>query len=85
MEEVKDDKIRLYGLKDKDGQEYELILLGFGCNWVEVKPIVKPVLDLDTFRYHVLCARATLYPGKTIEEVNTILDKIEEECKKAKI
>lgn len=30
----------------------------------------------ETFRYHVLCARATLYPGKTIEEVNKIIDEL---------
>jgi hypothetical protein len=32
----------------------------------------------DSYRFNVLCARATLYPGKSIEEV---LDIIEENIK----
>jgi len=28
------------------------------------------------WKYHLVCARATLYPGKTLEEVNTIVDKL---------
>jgi hypothetical protein len=27
----------------------------------------------DLFIYHTLCARATLYPGKTIEKVDLII------------
>ena len=27
----------------------------------------------DLFIYHILCARTTLYPGKTIEEVDLII------------
>jgi hypothetical protein len=29
-------------------------------------------------RWHTICARATLYPGKTIEEVISILDSLED-------
>ena len=29
----------------------------------------------DEFRYHQLCARATLYPGKSYEEVIKIIEK----------
>lgn len=28
----------------------------------------------EHYKYHTLCARATLYPGKTIEEVTAIVD-----------
>jgi len=29
----------------------------------------------ESYRYHTLCARATLYPGKSIEEVQEIIEK----------
>lgn len=35
--------------------------------------------DFDEFRYHQLCARATLYPDKSYEEV---VDIIEEQIQK---
>ena len=28
----------------------------------------------DSYRYHTMCARATLYPNKTIEEVESIIE-----------
>ena len=28
----------------------------------------------DSFRYHALCARLTLYPNKTIEEAQEIIE-----------
>ena len=31
----------------------------------------------ELFRHNIVCARATLYPGKTIEEVHKIVDEIE--------
>lgn len=33
--------IKLYGLKDNKGTPYELILRGYGTNWVEIRPIKK--------------------------------------------
>lgn len=33
-------------------------------------------IDKESFREHTLAARATLYPGKTYEEVSEIVDKI---------
>jgi hypothetical protein len=30
---------------------------------------------VELIKYHELCAKATLYPGKTIEEVEEILNK----------
>ena len=32
--------------------------------------------DFESFKYHSICARATLYPRKTIEEVEAILEQI---------
>ena len=35
----------------------------------------EPKLSLqDSFRYHALCARLTLYPNKTIEEAQEIIE-----------
>jgi hypothetical protein len=34
-----------------------------------------PMSIEDSYRYNVLCARATLYPDKTIEEVQEIIEK----------
>ena len=35
----------------------------------------EPKMSLqDSFRYHALCARLTLYPNKTIEEAKEIIE-----------
>jgi len=36
----------------------------------------------ESARYHIVCARATLYPGKSIDEVNEIVDELLEKCRK---
>jgi len=35
--------------------------------------------DFESFKYNCICARATLFPGKTIEEVETILNSMKKE------
>jgi hypothetical protein len=32
-------------------------------------------MEKELIKYHELCAKATLYPGKTIEEIKKILNK----------
>jgi DNA-binding transcriptional MocR family regulator len=32
----------------------------------------------ENFKYHALCARATLYPGKSIEEISVLLDSLKD-------
>lgn len=32
----------------------------------------------ETYRHHMICARATLFPDKTLEEVQEIVDKLSE-------
>ena len=34
--------------------------------------------DTDSVKYHALCARATLFPNKTIEEAKKLIDKMYE-------
>jgi hypothetical protein len=34
-----------------------------------------PMDSFESYKYHSICARATLYPNKTIEEVEEILEK----------
>jgi len=46
-----------------------------------IKRLNEPVdtpddIKKESFRYNIVCARATLYPGKTIEEVHKIVDKL---------
>jgi len=43
----------------------------------DVSGLLQPINQMnekDSYRYHTMCARATLYPNKTIEEVNTIIE-----------
>lgn len=43
----------------------------------DVSDLVHPITPMsieNSYRYNTLCARSTLYPGKTIEEVNTIIE-----------
>lgn len=42
-----------------------------------MKDVNKEYLEMsfeDSYRYHTICARATLFPGKTIDEVIVIID-----------
>lgn len=42
-----------------------------------------PQMSLEeSFRYHTLCARSTLYPNKTIEEVKDIIEDTMIRCNK---
>jgi len=51
-------------------------------NWESIKKKIDAIktkgvgTDWESVKYNSLCARATLYPGKTLEEVQTILDKL---------
>jgi hypothetical protein len=43
----------------------------------DVSGLLQPITQMsneDLYRYHTMCARATLYPNKTIEEVNAIIE-----------
>lgn len=44
-------------------------------NYYNTKGWKENIVDEST-RYHIMCARATLFPGKSIEEVNKIIDKL---------
>lgn len=42
-----------------------------------VSGLLQPINQMsskETYRYHTMCARATLYPNKTIEEVSAIIE-----------
>jgi len=43
----------------------------------DVSGTLQPINQMsakNSYRYHTMCARATLYPNKTIEEVITIIE-----------
>jgi hypothetical protein len=40
----------------------------------QYQTIEQPVDQFESFKYHTLCAMATLYPGKSTEEVTAIID-----------
>lgn len=70
-------------LKNKDSQLSYVI--GTVCELIEENDNLKKLSDesshlspFEHYKYHTLCARATLYPGKTIEEVTAIVDSLKE-------
>ena len=43
----------------------------------DVSHLLQPVTQIseeDSYRYNIMCARATLYPNKSIEEVKMIIE-----------
>jgi hypothetical protein len=47
------------------------------CPIHDVSGLLQPITPMsreDSYRYHTMCARATLYPNKTIEEVRVIIE-----------
>jgi len=47
------------------------------CEYERVKEKLNEIVfqsGIESFKYHSMCARATLFPGKTIEEVKAILE-----------
>ena len=53
---------------DEDNKSFSYV---YESDFIDSKDCLS---EFESFKYHSLCARATLYPGKSIKEVEAILD-----------
>jgi hypothetical protein len=51
-------------------------LAGDSCVLIYYNEVSDKDFAWNSFVYHTICARATLYPGKTIDEVQEILNNL---------
>ena len=70
---MKDKTFKSFEKQQSFYSELKALLVKYDVS--ELLQPTEPQMSLqDSFRYHALCARATLYPNKTIEEAKEIIE-----------